>query len=180
MSHLRRWPKEYFAHVIKHLIKKYDVLIVLIGGKGDVSYTNGFFQQFFETGNIINLCGKLSISQLIGLFSRSCFLTTNDSGPLHIATTMGLPTISFFGPETPYLYGPQGKKHHVFYSDIFCSPCLNIFNSKLADCDDNVCLKQIDPESVDLREYKFWGNEPPSTMAQRIFCSCHKTPDQEV
>jgi ADP-heptose:LPS heptosyltransferase len=152
----------------------------LIGGKGDVSYTNGFFQQFFETGNIINLCGKLSISQLIGLFSRSCFLTTNDSGPLHIATTMGLPTISFFGPETPYLYGPQGKKHHVFYSDIFCSPCLNIFNSKLADCDDNVCLKQIDPESVDLREYKFWGNEPPSTMAQRIFCSCHKTPDQEV
>ena len=148
MSHLRRWPKESFAHVIKQLIKKYDVLIVLIGGKGDVSYTNGFSQQFFETGNIINLCGKLSISQLIGLFFRSYFLITNDSGPLHIAATVGLPTISFFGPETPYLYGPQGKKHHVFYSDIFCSPCLNIFNSKFADCHENVCLKQISPESV--------------------------------
>ena len=148
MSHLRRWPKASFAHVIKHLIKKYDVLIVLIGSKGDVSYTNGFSQQFFETGNIINLCGKLSISQLIGLFSKSYFLITNDSGPLHIAATVGLPTISFFGPETPYLYGPKGQQHHVFYSDIFCSPCLNIYNSKFADCRENVCLKKISPELV--------------------------------
>ena len=117
MSYLRRWPKENFTHVIKHLIEKYDVLIVLIGSKSDMSYTNTFSQQFFETEQVINLCGEISISQLIGLFSKSHFLITNDSGPLHIAVTIGLPTISFFGPETPYLYGPEGETHHVFYSD---------------------------------------------------------------
>jgi len=61
---------------------------------------------------------------------------------------LGLPTISFFGPETPYLYGPQDCCHHIFYSDIFCSPCINIFNSKSSDCQENICLKKITPASV--------------------------------
>ncbi len=159
MSHLRRWPNENFIHIIKYLIKKYDVLIALIGSKEDMSYTDGLIQQFYESEQVINFCGKVSIRQLIGLFSKSHFLVTNDSGPLHIASTIGLPTISFFGPETPYLYGPQGDQHHVFYSDIFCSPCLNIFNSKFADCHDNICLKKITPESViKVIEEKFAPN----------------------
>ena len=148
MSHLRRWPKENFKHITKQLIENHDVCVALIGGKGDVDYTHEFYQQLPETRRIINLCGKLSIRQLIGLFSKSKLLVTNDSGPLHIAATIGLPTISFFGPETPYLYGPKGQQHHVFYSDIFCSPCLNIYNSKFADCRENVCLKKISPELV--------------------------------
>ena len=134
MSHLRRWPKENFTHIIKHLVKNVDVCVALIGSRGDLSYTQEFHQQLPKTTQIINLCGKLSIRQLIGLYSRSKLLITNDSGPLHIAAAIGLPTISFFGPETPYLYGPMGSKHHIFYSDLFCSPCLNIYNSKFADC----------------------------------------------
>ena len=95
-----------------------------------MNYVQEFCRQLPEIGQIVNLCGKLSIPQLVGLFSKSDFLITNDSGPLHIAVSVGLPTLSFFGPETPYLYGPQGDQHYVFYSDIFCSPCLNIYNSK--------------------------------------------------
>jgi ADP-heptose:LPS heptosyltransferase len=148
MSHLRRWSKENFSYIIKQLLKKNDVCVALIGSKGDVNYTEDFFKQLPKTNRVVNFCGKLSISQLIGLYSKSNFLITNDSGPMHIAATIGLPTMSFFGPETPYLYRPQGDQHHIFYSDIFCSPCLNIYNSKSADCNDNVCLKKISPESV--------------------------------
>jgi len=149
LSHLRRWPRENFVYILKKLVKNFPNLkIALIGSKEDESYVRGLWIQFSETDQIINLCGQLSISQLISLLSKSNFLITNDSGPLHIAVTLGLPTISFFGPETPYLYGPQDSCHHIFYSDIFCSPCINIFNSKSSDCQENICLKKITPASV--------------------------------
>jgi len=39
-----------------------------------------------------------------------------------------------FGPETPVLYGPIGKAHHIFFKDLACSPCINVNNSKTARC----------------------------------------------
>lgn len=144
----RRWPKEHFVKVVKELIKKSNIAIFLIGGMEDVGYVSQFMSEFYSTAQIVNICGKTSINQLIGLFSESNLLITNDSGPLHIAQVIGLPTVSFFGPETPLLYGPIDNIHHVFYEDYFCSPCLNIYNSKLSHCKDNVCLRSISPESV--------------------------------
>ncbi len=149
LSFNRRWPKEHFSILIKELIKHPDLKVVLIGGKGDMEYVEDFVRGLlFPIRNVINLCGKLSIKKLIGFFVHSEVLITNDSGPLHIAYLVGVPTISFFGPETPYLYGPIGENHYVFYEDLHCSPCLNIYNSKFSRCNDNICLKRIDPKEV--------------------------------
>tara|TARA_B100000315_G_scaffold260561_1_gene322952 strand:+ start:4435 stop:5547 length:1113 start_codon:yes stop_codon:yes gene_type:complete len=144
----RRWPKEYFNILIRKLIEESNVGILLIGGKEDVDYVSDFQIELPLSPRIINLCGKTSLKQLIGLLSKSNLLITNDSGILHAAHVTGLSTISFFGPETPYLYGPIGKIHHVFYDDLFCSPCINIYNSKMSRCKDNICLKSITPDTV--------------------------------
>ena len=61
-------------------------------------------------------------------------MITNDSGPMHMAVAMGTPTVSFFGPETPLLYGPRGKKHKVLYVNLGCSPCITNSNAKNARC----------------------------------------------
>lgn len=144
----RRWPEEYFRIVVCDLIKKPNVAVFLIGSEEDINYVSAFEKKLPSSEQIVNLCGKITIKQLMGLFSKSKFLITNDSGPLHIAVVLELPTVSFFGPETPYLYGPLGPKHHVFYQDLYCSPCLNIYNSKSSYCKDNDCLKLIKPERV--------------------------------
>ena len=148
LSLLRRWPQENFAELILGLYHRFGVKTVLIGGKEDISYVDEFTKKLPNNIDIFNFCGKLSIKELIGLFSKSRLLITNDSGPLHIASIVGLPTVSFFGPETPYLYGPLGSEHHVFYEDMFCSPCINIYNSKKSDCHNNICLTSIKPETV--------------------------------
>jgi len=149
LSFNRRWPKEHFNVLITELIKDPNLKIVLIGGKGDIEYVEGFTRELPSSiPNVINLCGKLSIKKLVGFFVHSEVLITNDSGPLHIAYLVGTPTISFFGPETPFLYGPLGENHYVFYEDLHCSPCLNIYNSKFSRCNDNICLKKIDPQKV--------------------------------
>lgn len=72
----------------------------------------------------------------------------NDSGPLHLGCAMDVPTVSFFGPETPRLYGPLQGPHRVFFKELPCSPCLNIRNAKLSACEDNKRLKAISPEEV--------------------------------
>jgi len=74
---------------------------------------------------------------------------TNDSGPLHIAAALGLPTLSLFGPETPVLYGPKGGNPLIFYKGLYCSPCLSVFNAKTAPCSgQNICMQSISAGKV--------------------------------
>ncbi len=149
LSLLRRWPKEYFAEIINELVKKPDVAILLIGSKGDTGYVSEFQKLLYPSLHVINLCGKTnSVKDLIGLFKRCDLLITNDSGPLHLAYIVGLQTVSFFGPETPRLYGPTQSGHQIFYEELYCSPCLNIYNSKTSYCKKNNCLVSIKPEAV--------------------------------
>jgi len=144
----RRWPKEYFAKVINELIRMPSVAVFLIGTKKDVEYVSEFKKALVYSPKIIDVCSKTDIKELIGLLAGSNLLITNDGGPLHFADVLGLSAVSFFGPETPYLYGPLNKKGYVFYNDLYCSPCLNIYNSKVSRCRNNICLKDIKPEKV--------------------------------
>jgi len=146
---LRRWPLEYFTDLISRLVLDSRVGIVLIGSPDEESYVAELVTRLPDSPRLVNVCGMTPLEDLIGLFANCDLLITNDSGPLHLAYILDLPTISFFGPETPRLYGPVGEKHIALYQDMWCSPCINIYNSKLTKCRDNLCLKQITPESVE-------------------------------
>ncbi|MFH1379691.1 MAG: glycosyltransferase family 9 protein [bacterium] len=148
LSFHRRWPKEYFAQIIQALLTNPKITIVLIGGKEDAGYVSDFKKGLPSTSRIVDLSGKTRFVDLVSLFRISNLLITNDSGPLHLAAIVGLDTISFFGPETPHLYGPPGGNHFVLFEDMFCSPCLNIYNSKVSRCSNNLCLRSIKPEKV--------------------------------
>lgn len=149
--HLRRWPKENFALLAEKLIEKYNAYIVFIGKKEEQAYTKTVIDLLHNNcdNNIINLTGKTSLYQLIALFELGSLLITNDSGPLHLAVAVNIPTVSFFGTETPILFGPRGDNHTVFYKNLYCSPCLNVYNLKKSNCNyDNRCMKSISVEEV--------------------------------
>ena len=87
--------------------------------------------------------------ELITLLHSASLLITNDGGPGHFASLTPIPSIIFFGPETPDLYGPLGEKAVCFYESLPCSPCLTAYNHRKSPCDgNNVCLKAIGPEEV--------------------------------
>jgi ADP-heptose:LPS heptosyltransferase len=88
------------------------------------------------------------LKELISLMKTSHLFLGNDSGPLHIAEACRLPNVSFFGPESPKVYGHSGDKNYTFYSDLPCSPCLNVYTNKDTRCSDNICLKMIKPDDV--------------------------------
>jgi ADP-heptose:LPS heptosyltransferase len=83
------------------------------------------------------------------LFHLGSLLITNDGGPGQFAAMTPIPTIIFFGPETPVLYRPMDEKAVIFHASLSCSPCVTAYNHRNSPCDgDNVCLKSIQPERV--------------------------------
>ncbi len=151
----RRWPKESFVRLLSMLLSDAKkVKVALIGGKEDEAYVKSFLtllQGKVDGNKIINLTAMLSMAELTALLSKADLLITNDSGPMHIAISLNRPTLSFFGPESPRRFGSkEDKMHAILYSEnIYCSPCLNVYNQKTAFCNgNNVCLKSIIAEDA--------------------------------
>lgn len=151
LSLARRWSKENFIELIKRIKNKHPLInIIFIGSKSEANYANEAYKQVSYLKRIFNLAGQLDFPQLFALLKISNLLITNDSGPLHIADFLGTKTVSFFGPETPILYGPQDGNHIIFYKNLYCSPCMNVYNVKTASCNDknNKCLRSITVDEV--------------------------------
>lgn len=152
LSPERRWPDENFAKLINLILREFpEVVILLIGAPTDLPFVTKMHSLIGpdSQGRAWNVAGQFNLPEVCGLLKMSELLVTNDSGPLHLAEALGIPTVSFFGPETPLLYGPTGENQVVFYKGVYCSPCLNVNNQKKAPCNgNNVCMKLIGPEEV--------------------------------
>ncbi len=133
MALARRWPEDYFVDMADGLIEKKLGRVVLLGAPEEAAYVEKVAQRIGKK-RVVNVAGKSTLSDLVGLLARTSLLITNDSGPLHLANALGTPTVSFFGPETPVLFGPRGKNNVVLYKGIDCSPCINIYNAKTVRC----------------------------------------------
>jgi ADP-heptose:LPS heptosyltransferase len=146
----RRWMPERFAAVVDQMLEAVPGLqAAYIGSNGERDYTAGVAGKAKHPERIANLAGRLDLRGLAELFRLAGLFLTNDSGPLHLASLMGTPIVSLFGPETPALYGSLGLKQKTFYAGVYCSPCLNVYNSKTASCDgNNVCLQEISEAEV--------------------------------
>jgi lipopolysaccharide heptosyltransferase II len=145
----RRWPAEKFIQLLQILERKDSISVFLIGAASERDYNASILNEA-GTERVENLAGCLTIPELAAFFSRADLLISNDSGPLHIACGVGTPTISFFGPETPVLYGPLGNMHRFFFKNISCSPCINIHKAKTVRCrhGNSDCLARISVEEV--------------------------------
>ena len=156
----RSWPEENFRRLIILMqADNSELEIYLSGGKDDVPKVKRFYDLLPNKRKVFFIAGKLDILEFSFFLSRMDWLITSDSGPLHIAESVGTPVISFFGPETPNLYGPLLKKSFIFYKNLYCSPCLNTYNHKRTNCADNQCLKMITVEDV-YRRIKTMGLKP--------------------
>jgi heptosyltransferase-2 len=65
----------------------------------------------------------LELREFVALLSRCRLVVCNNSGPLHIATALGVPTVSTMGPTDPIRWWPEGDEHLVVRKPLWCSPC---------------------------------------------------------
>lgn len=146
----RRWPARNFAALLATLARDYPgIKFALIGVAGERENVEAVCRLVGPAENVVDLAGKLNFTGLCGLLSRAALFIGNDSGPLHLSLALGVPTVSFFGPETPVVYGPRSDKSVVFYKGLYCSPCLNVYNAKTTMCGGrNRCMEAIGVDEV--------------------------------
>jgi len=117
----KRWPAERFAALIKKLSAS-GARAVLVGGKGDRQLCADVIAA--SGTDAINWAGETSLPELMAIMPRLKLFITNDSGPMHIATAFGVPTLALFGPTTKELgFFPYGKGHRVLQAKLSCRPC---------------------------------------------------------
>lgn len=148
----RRWPPGHFERLIEMALDQGLGFPVLIGASEERDFVESLRGRLKAPEKCVNLAGRLKLDEFIEFLRAARLLITNDSGPLHIAELLHTRTVSFFGPETPVLFGPLGEGHKVLYRGIDCSPCITIYNAKTVRCIRKVpeCVSGISPEQAFL------------------------------
>jgi heptosyltransferase-2 len=119
----KRWLPERYAKLITNLAYKYKTRIVIVGGKNELEL-NKKIQSLAGTDNCINLTGTTDIVELMAIIKKMDIFITNDSGPMHIAIVMNIPTIAIFGPTTKELgFFPYGNFYKLIEAPLKCRPC---------------------------------------------------------
>ena len=88
--------------------------------------------------------GHTNIGELIALLSLCDGFIGNDSGCMHLAGALGIPTVAIFGSTSPRRTGPLGPKTRWSYRKLECSPCL----ARTCRFGHYNCLTQIEPSEL--------------------------------
>ncbi|AXW86569.1 hypothetical protein AU509_05635 [Lonsdalea britannica] len=116
----RCWPMENFAAVAEHFLTTNSTCqIALTGWSGDSPLAESLLQQLNPAlhSRIVNHIGSSSLKELVGLINGMDVLVTGDTGPLHIAIALKVPTVSLFVTAEPHSTGPYQDPdlHDVIY-----------------------------------------------------------------
>lgn len=138
----KRWPKENFSVLSAVLIRDYDAKIILTGAAKDKKLADEIAD--LSGMPLINLCGKTTLKQLAALMRKVDVAVSNDSGPLHIASSVGAKIIGIFGPTSILLTGPYKIDNSKTISkDVGCViPCYK------QNCSDIRCMKAVTVDDV--------------------------------
>ena len=144
----RRWPVEYFVETIERLVA-FGHQVALIGIASERAYVQSLFDKLSREAQArtTNIAGLLSLGELLALLDRAACILTNDTGPMHMAIALNRPTVCLFGPANPEHYGQALQNVEIFYTQVFCSPCL--YEAARPPCNgNNICMQRIEPAPV--------------------------------
>ncbi len=120
------WPSKRcdaskWIEICSAINKKHKVTFLILWGPGD-EYDADYIKNHFPDRTI--LAPKTSLKQMSGLIKNCGFILANDSGPMHMAAALGIPTLGIFGPTDPAKHGPySANSGYVLKEDLFCIVC---------------------------------------------------------
>jgi len=142
---INRWPLECFIAVGKRLIEKDNAYILLTGGANEKELTSQIAEGIGV--NCLNLAAETAELTVLAAIVQQCRgFISNDTGIMHMAYAMGIPTVAIFSARFfPNIWFPYGKCQEVLRSDVTCQCC----NKEVCVNPNNLeCLKLITPDMV--------------------------------
>jgi heptosyltransferase-2 len=133
----KQWLPERFAEAAAQIADARGCEIALFGSKSEFDLCERV-RLLLEDRAATNYAGATSLGEFIDLASQCELFLTNDSGAMHIASALGVPTIAVFGATDHIATGPTGPLARVVREPVECSPCL------LRECPiDHRCMSRV-------------------------------------
>jgi ADP-heptose:LPS heptosyltransferase len=140
----RAWPVRQWAGLVREVAARLGVKPVLTGvSGGDLAFNREIIRL---SGVECPLFVEKGVARLGVLLMKADGFVCSDTGPLHVGSIAGAPTVALFGPSRPAVTGPYRNRggSTVLQKKLPCSPCKG---SKIR-CTDNVCMQLITPREA--------------------------------
>ncbi len=137
----KRWFPERFAAVSDRLVEGLSAQVILFGSSEDRQTTDLVAKHAHHP--LINLAGKTNLKEAIAVISRCSLFISNDSGLMHVAGALNIPTIAIFGSTNPVTTSPVGDRSIVIYKGASCSPCLKEICPTDFRCMDAISVEEV-------------------------------------
>ncbi|PYO10416.1 MAG: lipopolysaccharide heptosyltransferase II [Gemmatimonadetes bacterium] len=140
----KRWP--YYVTLATRLAE--DFRIAVIGSSAD-SEIAAQITDVLPAGCVINGVGTLSLLASAELIGRAQAIVTNDSAPQHLASAMGTPTVTIFGPTVPeFGFGPLAERKAIAgHESLSCRPC-DRHGPQRCPLGHWRCMRELTPEYI--------------------------------
>lgn len=137
---LKRWPLEYWLKLVENFPNEN---FVVLGGPED-----GFLKAFEnnKSHRVLNLAGKLSLSESAAVIMSAKALISNDTGLMHVAEQCGTKAIALMGPA-PFGF-PSRKNTKILELNLPCRPCSKHGQGPCVNPEFQKCLRDISVDQV--------------------------------
>jgi ADP-heptose:LPS heptosyltransferase len=145
------WPSRiYFPESVAEVIRGLAFPVegspglfpVLLGSRDEQELAAAVIDHLAQVP-ALNLTGRTSLRDLIGIFAECAVAFGPDSGPMHLAAAVGCPVASLWGSTSPERSAPWGFADSAIAAEIPCHPCY------LRECPiGRECMRRISPETV--------------------------------
>lgn len=138
------WNINNFAQIIEYLSNEKNVQVIYIGAPSDKNiYENIKFKQELKI-KPVNLCGELTIKDSLALLKQVDLMIGNDSGNLHMASSVGTKVIGLYGPMPFEKWRALGENNILLKADLPCMPC----GLRIKCPNNKACMNAITVEQV--------------------------------
>ncbi len=141
----KRWTTKGYLEVAEDFLAT-GKKVVLFGSNNEKILCEEL--QNALSGKAINLCGATTVFQLAQALKQCAILVCNDSGTMHLATAVGVPVVSIFGPTVRSQgYIPWSKKSKIVEVTLPCRPC-GAHGHQSCPIGTHDCMKKVSSQMV--------------------------------
>jgi heptosyltransferase-2 len=135
----KRWLPGRFAEAASELAVRIGGSVAVFGSAGEKALCGEVASACRGT----NFAGATTLREFIDMTAACDLFLTNDSGAMHIAAALGVPSVTVFGPTDETATGPSGAHARLLREPVDCAPC------KLRECPiDHRCMTRVTARRV--------------------------------
>jgi len=139
----KEWPAAHWVALADRLFERHGAECVLVGAPAERARCEQIAAATRQGALVA--AGETSIGELLALLARCAAFAGNDSGAMHVAGALGVPTVGIFGSTNPQRTAPLGPRTHIIYHRLECSPCL----ARTCRFGHYDCLRRVEVHEVD-------------------------------